>query len=199
MFKLKSGKLEREFKVTDGYLYASQIINTYSGMNFIPDGSGSEFEIKFTDGDTLSSKNLAVSEAVEKDGKLFFRFVEEMHTTVTMSYRIGSDGDTLEKQIAIEQSEPKTIDYVLLENIGIVNSKTSYTANGGPTETDAFYSDLGQPFYIDSLFFGWVFPCHKKRCLPWQRSDILFYRKKRGKKNRVPHNRYGRRKKRDDG
>lgn len=161
MFKLKSGKLEREFKVTDGYLYASQIINTYSGMNFIPDGSGSEFEIKFTDGDTLSSKNLAVSEAVEKDGKLFFRFVEEMHTTVTMSYRIGSDGDTLEKQIAIEQSEPKTIDYVLLENIGIVNSKTSYTANGGPTETDAFYSDLGQPFYIDSLFFGCVFPATK--------------------------------------
>ena len=43
MFKLKSGKLEREFKVTDGYLYASQIINTYSGMNFIPDGSGTRF------------------------------------------------------------------------------------------------------------------------------------------------------------
>lgn len=58
MFKLKSKKLEREFNVTDGYLYASQITNTYSGMVFIPDGSGSEFEIRFTDGDTLSSKIL---------------------------------------------------------------------------------------------------------------------------------------------
>ncbi|HIW86165.1 MAG TPA: alpha-galactosidase [Candidatus Eubacterium faecipullorum] len=158
MFKLKSKKLEREFNVTDGYLYASQITNTYSGMVFIPDGSGSEFEIRFTDGDTLSSKNLAVSEAVEKDGKLFFRFKEEMNTTVTMSYRIGSDGETLEKQIAIEQSEPKVIDYVMLENIGIVNSKSSYTANGGKSEIDEFYSNLGQPFYIDSLFFGCVFP-----------------------------------------
>lgn len=158
MFKLKSKKLEREFNVTDGYLYASQIKNTYSGMVFIPDGSGSEFEIKFKDGDTISSKNLAVSEAIEKDGKLFFRFKEDKNTTVTMSYRIGSDGETLEKQIAIEQSQPKTIDYVLLESIGIVNSKTSYTANGGATETDEFYSNLGQPFYIDSLFFGCVFP-----------------------------------------
>lgn len=158
MFKLKSKKLEREFNVTDGYLYASQIKNTYSGMVFIPDGSGSEFEIKFKDGDSISSKNLAVSEAVEKDGKLFFRFKEDKGTTVTMSYRIGSDGETLEKQIAIEQSQPKTIDYVMLESIGIVNSKTSYTANGGATETDEFYSNLGQPFYIDSLFFGCVFP-----------------------------------------
>lgn len=158
MFKLKSKKLEREFNVTDGYLYASQIKNTYSGMVFIPDGSGSEFEIKFKDGDSISSKNLVVSEAVEKDGKLFFRFKEDKGTTVTMSYRIGSDGETLEKQIAIEQSQPKTIDYVMLESIGIVNSKTSYTANGGATETDEFYSNLGQPFYIDSLFFGCVFP-----------------------------------------
>ena len=158
MFKLKSKKLERDFNVTDGYLYASQIKNTYSGMVFIPDGSGSEFEIKFKDGDSISSKNLAVSEAVEKDGKLFFRFKEDKGTTVTMSYRIGSDGETLEKQIAIEQSQPKTIDYVMLESIGIVNSKTSYTANGGATETDEFYSNLGQPFYIDSLFFGCVFP-----------------------------------------
>ena len=95
MFKLKSKKLERKFNVTDGFLYASQIKNTYSGMDLIPDGSGSEFEIRFKDGDTLSSKSLAVSEAVERDGKRFFRFKEEMHTTVTMSYRIGSDGETL--------------------------------------------------------------------------------------------------------
>ena len=38
-------------------------------MDLIPDGSGSEFEIRFKDGDTLSSKSLAVGEAVERDGK----------------------------------------------------------------------------------------------------------------------------------
>lgn len=182
MFKLRSKNLEREFNVTDGYLYASQIKNTLSGMVFIPDGSGSEFEIRFTDGDTISSKNLTVSEAVEKDGKLFFRFNEDKHTTVTMSYRIGSDGETLEKQIAFEQSEPKTIDYVMLENIGIVNSRTSYTASGGACEIDEFYSNLGQPFYIDSLFFGCVFPGTKNGVFHGRGEVVYFIGKSAEKK-----------------
>lgn len=49
----------------------------------------------------------------------------------------------------------------MLESIGIVNSKTSYTANGGATETDEFYSNLGQPFYIDSLFSDVYFPAQR--------------------------------------
>ena len=174
MYQLKSKKLVREFNVTDGYLYASQITNTCSGMVFIPDGSGSEFEIRFADGDTLTSKNLEVTEAVEKNGKLFFRFKEEMGTTVTMSYRIGADGETLEKQIALEQSSPKVIDCVMLENIGIVNSKSSYTVPGGKCEIDEFYSNLGQPFYIDSLFFGCVFPATKNGIFHG-RGQVIYY------------------------
>ena len=45
MFKLESKNLQREFKVIEGSLFASQIINTESGMKFIPDGNGSEFAI----------------------------------------------------------------------------------------------------------------------------------------------------------
>ncbi|MFR6066352.1 MAG: alpha-galactosidase [Eubacterium sp.] len=184
MFKLKSKNLEREFKVMDGYLYASQITNTYSGLDFIPDGSGSEFEIRFADGDNISSKNLTVSEAIEKEGKLFFRFNEEMGTTVTMSYRIGKDGETLEKQIALTQSEPKKVDYIILENIGIVNSKSTYTSNESPTETDAFYSNLGQPFYIDSLFFGCEFPATKNAIIHG-RGQVIYYIGKTAEKKMV--------------
>ncbi len=39
MFKLESKNLKREFKVIDGALFASQITNTESGMQFIPDGN----------------------------------------------------------------------------------------------------------------------------------------------------------------
>ena len=87
MFKLESKNLQREFKVIEGSLFASQIINTESGMKFIPDGNGSEFSIRFADGDEFSSKGLQVTESAEKDGKLFFRFKETMGTTVTMSYK----------------------------------------------------------------------------------------------------------------
>lgn len=175
MYKLKSKCLEREFKVSaDGTLYASQIVNTASGMTFIPDGSGSEFLIKFQDGSELSSKGLLVSEAVEKDGKLFFRFKEEMNTTVTLSYRVGKDGITLEKQMAITQSEPKTIDYILLENIGTTNASSSFTVPGGVTDMDEFYSNLGQPFYIDSLFFGCVFPASRNGIFHG-RGQVIYY------------------------
>ncbi|MCC8015942.1 MAG: alpha-galactosidase, partial [Clostridiales bacterium] len=140
----------------------------------IPDGSGSEFTVKFTDGDEITSKGLEVAEALKKNGKLFFRFKEECGTTVSLSYRIGADGDTLEKQIAITQSEPKTIDYILLENIGIVNSASSYTVSGGKTDIDEFYSNLGQPFYIDSLFFGSVFPATKNGIFHG-RGQVIYY------------------------
>ncbi len=171
MFKLESKKLKREFNVNEGMLYASQIVNTESGMKFIPDGSGCEFAVKFTDGDEFTSKNLTVKEAIEKDGSLYFRFNEEMNTTITINYRIAKDGSTIEKQIAIAQSEPKPIDYVLLENVGIVNSQSSFSvseANGD------FYSNLGQPFYIDSLFFGCLFPATKNE-IAHGRGEIKYY------------------------
>lgn len=38
MFRLKSNALQREFKVNEGYLYASRIRNTRSGMDLVPDG-----------------------------------------------------------------------------------------------------------------------------------------------------------------
>lgn len=165
MYKLENDRLKREFKIIEGTLFASKITNKYSGLDFIPDGSGSEFVIKFKDGDEFTSKGLHVTESVEKDGRLFFRFAETMNTVVTLNYRLGKDKNTIEKQIAITQSEPKTIDYILLENIGIINSTSTFTVPEGSSEIPDYYSNLGQPFYIDSLFFGCEFPATKNEIL----------------------------------
>ncbi len=174
MFKLKSKSLEREFKVTDGALFASQIINSDSGMQFVPDGNGSEFAIRFADGDEFTSKGLQVTESAEKDGRLFFRFKETMGTTVTMSFRVSKDNSTIEKQLAVKQSTPKIIDYIALENVGIINSRSSFSVQGGKTEAGEYYSNLGQPFYIDSLFFGCEFPA-TKNIIAHGRGQILYY------------------------
>lgn len=66
----------------------------------------------------------------------------------------------MRKQISFVQSSDKTIDYILLEHIGITNSKTHFTVPTDikGTELDGFQSSLGQPFYIDTLFFGCEFP-----------------------------------------
>lgn len=161
MFRLESNTLKREFKVVDGNFLASQIINTASGMQFIPDGNGSEFLIRFADGNELSSKGLTVTNCGEKDGTLFFRFQEMYGTTVDIMFGVAKDGNTIKKQIVLTQSEPKVIDYIALENIGIINSTTSFSVPGGPGEVDEYYSNLGQPFYIDSLFVGCEFPATK--------------------------------------
>ncbi len=76
MFRLKSNALQREFKVNEGYLYASRIRNTRSGMDLVPDGNSTEFTFHFTDGTEFSSKGLKVTDSAERDGKLVFTFEE---------------------------------------------------------------------------------------------------------------------------
>lgn len=174
MFRLESKTLKREFKIIDGNLYSSQIINTASKMQFIPDGNGSEFFIQFADGDELSSKGLKVIDSAEKDGRLFFRFEEVFGTTVAMTYRVAKDGSTIEKQLIIKQSAPKVIDYIALENIGVINSKTTFTVPEEGTEIDKYYANLGQPFYVDSLFFGCEFPATKNGIFHG-RGQVLYY------------------------
>jgi hypothetical protein len=77
-----------------------------------------------------------------------------------MTFWAGADGNTLRKQITFVQNTDKIIDYILLEHVGIINSKTHFSVPTDieGTEFSGVHSSLGQPFYIDSLFFGCEFP-----------------------------------------
>ena len=167
MFRLKSNALQREFKVNEGYLYASRIRNTRSGMDLVPDGNSTEFTFHFTDGTEFSSKGLKVTDSAERDGKLVFTFEEFEGITVTMRYWVGRDGNTLKKQLQfIQATEDKVIDYIALEHIGVINSQTHFSIPDD-VETSMQIPDamaiLGQHFYIDSLFFGCEFPATDNR------------------------------------
>lgn len=160
MFRLESKILQREFVVHENTLYASQIRNVLSGRDFVPDGNSVEFLFHFTDGSEFSSKGLNVVDSKQEDGKLSFKFEETQGIEVTMTFGAGEDGNTLKKQIAFNQNSDKTIDYILLEHIGITNSKAHFsvpTDVEGP-ELNGVHFSLGQPFYIDTLFFGCEFP-----------------------------------------
>lgn len=166
MFRLESKRIKREFKNNDGNFYASQIANTYSGMNFIPDGNGCEFIVKFVNGDELSSKGLVVENAGYEGDRLVFAFEESMGVKVTLKFWVHKDGNTICKQIFLSQSGDEPIDYVDLECVGIINSKTNFSVDvveGG--EIPAFWSMLGQPVYVDSLFFGCEFPATENRII----------------------------------
>lgn len=164
MFKLESSRLKREFKIIENNFFASQILNKYSQMNFVPDGNGCEFVVHFANGDEFMSKGTAVVSSKEENGRLTFVFEERFGTTVTLSYWVHNDGNTICKQIMLDQSEDNVIDYVLLENVGIINSKTHFSVRGVKgSEIPAPWTALGQPFYVDSLFFGCEFPATDNR------------------------------------
>ena len=160
MLRLESKILQREFKVYEDTLYASQIRNTWSKSDFVPDGNSVEFLFRFTDGSEFSSKGLKVCDHSMDNGKLSFVFEECCGVTVTLSFWAGIDGNTLKKQISFVQNDDKVIDYIMLEHIGIINSKTHFCVPSDieGNELNGFQSSLGQPFYIDSLFFGCEFP-----------------------------------------
>ena len=159
MFKLESNRLKREFKIANNTFYASQIQNKYSDMNFVPDGNSSEFVIYFEDGTQFSSKRLPVVESHEENGRLSFTFAENKGVCVTVEYWVHADGNSICKQLTIHQRDGVAISAVLLENIGIVNSKTHFGVEIiDGSEIPPYQAMLGQPFFIDSLFFGCEFP-----------------------------------------
>ncbi len=164
MFKLESNRLKREFKISNDSFYASQIFNKYSNMSLVPDGNGCEFIVHFENGEEFSSKGLPVVSSSNENDILSFTFKEIMGVSVTLEYWVHKDKNTICKQITLNQSTDDVIEYVILESVGIINSKTHFSVDiMEDSEIDGIYASLGQPFYIDSLFFGCEFPATDNR------------------------------------
>ncbi len=156
MYILTSDTIGIKLNIIDDILYVSEISNELSNMSFVPDGGSSCFEIKFADGDLISSKNLKVTEHTQEGNQLIFKFASQFNTSVILNYKISANNKIIEKQLHISQSESKKIDYIILENVGIINSVSSFSVPD--IDNDDIYKNLGQPFYIDSLFWGCEFP-----------------------------------------
>lgn len=187
MFKLESNRLKREFKIANSNFFASQILNKYSNMSFVPDGNGCEFVIRLEDGNEFSSKGLLVKESFEENNRLKFVFEECCGVRVTLEYWVHGDQNTLCKQLILDQSDNSAIDYVILENIGIINSKTHFSVDTMEDgEIKGVYASLGQPFYIDSLFFGCEFPATDNRIIHGAGQIKYYIGKCVGKNYRCP-------------
>lgn len=158
---IENKTVKREFRIQQNHLISGPVENKLSGDVFVPDGNGSEFTIRFTDGEEISSKSVALSDIrQEKDGTIF-TFEEKCATTVRVAFQSSGDGKYIKKRIMISQTQERPIDYILLENVGIINSKSHFTVKAEDQEDfffDGYYYSLGQPFYIDSFFYGCEFP-----------------------------------------
>lgn len=158
---IENKTVRREFRIQQNHLISGPVENKLSGDVFVPDGNGSEFTVRFTDGEEISSKSVPLTDIrQEKDGTIF-TFEERCATTVRVAFQSSADGKYIKKRVMLSQSANKPIDYVLLENVGIINSKSHFTVRAEDQDEfyfDGYYYSLGQPFYIDSFFYGCEFP-----------------------------------------
>lgn len=152
--------LKREFRIQQDHLISGPVENKLSGDIFVPDGNGSEFTIRFVDGDEISSKSACLVDIKQENGGTIFTFEEKYNTVVKVAFQSSADGTYIKKRVMVSQTQEKPIDYALLENVGIINSTNHFTV---PVEQDdafydGYYATLGQPFYVNSFFYGCEFP-----------------------------------------
>lgn len=165
MHILKSDRLEYGFE-TDGKFCVSKITNNLSGEDFIPSVKSSVFVIRFTDGSELSANDMEVENYESMDNAFTVSFFECMNVKATLKYWVHKDGGTISKQLIIDQGGSSAIDYIDLESFDVSDSSSLFdvkVVNGG--EIPAFHSMLGQPIYVDSLFFGCEFPATENRII----------------------------------
>ncbi len=166
MYKLESNKLICEFENENKNFHISKIINKCSKSDFIPDGNSAEFVIKFTNGKKISSNDLEIEKVDETENKLTISFKENLDIKAKLQYWIHKDQNTVCKQLFLTQKSTTPIDYIELESTGVANAHSNFSAKiveGG--EIPAFWSMLGQPIYIDSLFYGCEFPMTENRII----------------------------------
>ena len=117
-------------------------------------------------GEPVIADTSAVINDVEKSGKMItFRFkpYEFKGVTYTISQVIVMyDGDHfMRKYMEIESSDKTVaIDYIDLESLKVNASDAQWTIPhvGGIVQMNEFKANLGQPIYIQGMFFGCEFP-----------------------------------------
>ena len=121
-------------------------------------------------GDPVVTNTTATINKVEKTGKkVTFKFkpftFKEVEYTICENI-VMYEGDHfmrkyLEISVPNEQKDAAVIDYIDLESLNVNETDVQWTIPrgvGGVVEMDEYKANLGQPIYIQGMFFGCEFP-----------------------------------------
>lgn len=165
MFTVENLKTAKEFSIDNGKLTPKAYVNKITNRRI--DISGSEFVISYGKKQSLFYKNLRAEELscriVDKETFQFHGEVNGIKWTVIE--RITLDDDVIKKTLEISASEDIFLDYVDLETFSFDDSLFNWTI---PTDVKRIYvpsyiATLGQPVYVDSMFFAAEFPTADNR------------------------------------
>lgn len=164
--------LSRVFSTKGKKLLTSKIVNHRTdGLDtvFAPAGESEEFLIAFTTGKLMKTSSLTLegmdtSSLPEGGQRVVFRF-HEKHGWQIQMYVEMLDGDHFMRKYlklrANERASKYKIDYIDLERMMLGKTVINHWAKPNNMEDgiiDGYRLSLGQPFYINGMFFGCEFP-----------------------------------------
>ncbi|MBR2954363.1 MAG: hypothetical protein IKC45_08285 [Clostridia bacterium] len=187
--------IERRFSTKDNRLTTTEIINKRDGGKTVEFKNYSAefviaFKVKklmFSSTEFLSSNNLILENVNVFKRRVEFVFKRCSYNgakiTFIESIEINDDDHYMHKYIemvvAPEEQHLITVDYIDCEHILIGNNEKTWTIGDiEPAYLTSYHSALGQPVYVDSLFFGSEFPLAENNI----QNDTLFIRYFSGKR-----------------
>lgn len=195
---LGNGYLAREFSLSGGHVRTCSIVNKRTGKSpalIIPEGSSEDFIIRTIDPDSvvselrssdLSLDDLQVTSEDKDTRKLVFRFrpyrLKGIDWQVNMVYTLRKGKYYMRKYLEIQvpesQRKEARIESIDFESIKIPSGYATWThpeMENGVGGVSGYYISLGQPVYIQGMFFGLEFPATESEITRDNVAHIRYY------------------------
>lgn len=180
MYIVENNRIQRHLDIVDGRLCTAHFHSLLSGADLHPGKNSAEFIIRFTDGNSISSNELTVSEIITDNGRLSFLFDELDGLKASLCYWTEENSSVIRKQLEFTDSKKRKVDCVFLEYFDLENAENIFSVPDDipGNELNGYRSSLGQPFFADSFFFGSEFPATENGITDGMGS-IVYYSGKR--------------------
>lgn len=190
--------LVREFSLKDGKVYTQSIVNKRTGKPFaaiVPQLGSEEFIIKVLGKDTaaqylnasaLSLDRMETTAKGEHTQKLIFHYkpyrLLQVDWQINLVYTMEKGKHYMHKYLEIgvpeSQREQARIDYIDFESIKIPDGYSTWThpeMENGVGGVNGYYISLGQPVYIQAMFFGLEFPAAESEITAGGIAHLRYY------------------------
>lgn len=195
---LGNGYLAREFSLKNGHVRTCSIVNKRTGklpMQIIPEASSEDFIIRTLSPDSVVSQlrssdlllgDLQITSEDKDTRKLVFRFqpyrLKGVDWQVNMIYVLQKGKYYMRKYLEIQvpesQREEARLESIDFESIKLPSGCATWThpeMENGVGGVSGYYISLGQPVYIQAMFFGLEFPATESEITQDNVAHIRYY------------------------
>lgn len=165
-----SAKVIKVVEIDGDRIVGSYLVNRISGKRL--EHKGGEFALSYFIGNGLFRKKARLDSSdmrvvyCKEDGIRLVADCGGLEFEVFISYTADGESGVLRKTLALRSSDPKVkIDYIELDGFSVEGAKFSWSIPKVKKRVfiPAYITTMGQPYYVDDMFFGGEFPVADNR------------------------------------